>query len=319
MRNIEWSSAVGEVVRSINAVLGFVPVESLVLVELFGDELGGVLRMDLAAAARSGGPGHLAELVAGHGADGVVAVVVSTASDGRDLFRAMVSRVGDALEQRDRQLFGSVQVDRIAEGGRWSCMDECGATGVLGDPSASAMAAAAVVAGRRMYSSRAELAASVAVDFSRVAALAPLLDDVAEVDCVDAAVRSAVDAMRRMSRGEALADADLVRVGRSLVDVRVRDALFNVGDADESAMAESLWTVLARVLPVPFRLEALTLLAFSAFLRGDGSLAVVALEAALADNPSHRMAGMLDSALQSGMAPEQLRGLITNVPPAVSV
>ena len=51
------------------------------------------------------------------------------------------------------------------------------------------------------------------------------------------------------------------------------------------------------------------LLAFSAYARGDGPLAGVSLEAALRCDATHRMAGMLDTALQSGMRPEQIREL----------
>ena len=47
----------------------------------------------------------------------------------------------------------------------------------------------------------------------------------------------------------------------------------------------------------------------SAYVRGDGPLAGVSLEAALRCEPGHRMAGMLDTALQSGLRPEQIRGL----------
>jgi hypothetical protein len=60
---------------------------------------------------------------------------------------------------------------------------------------------------------------------------------------------------------------------------------------------------------MPWRAEALVLLAFSAYVRGDGPLAGVALEAALCGDPTHRMAGMLDTALQTGMRPEQIREL----------
>jgi hypothetical protein len=73
------------------------------------------------------------------------------------------------------------------------------------------------------------------------------------------------------------------------------------------------------VLPQPFRAEALTLTAFSAFTRGEGPLAGVALEAVQAENPTHRMAGLLDHALQNGVRPEAIRGLLAGLPPAVSV
>jgi hypothetical protein len=67
--------------------------------------------------------------------------------------------------------------------------------------------------------------------------------------------------------------------------------------------------MLCRALPAPWRVEALVLLAFSAYSRGDGPLAGVALEAALRDGGDHRMASMLDTALQSGLRPEKIRDL----------
>lgn len=116
-----------------------------------------------------------------------------------------------------------------------------------------------------------------------------------------------------------LTDAELAEIATSLVDKRVRDALCNVGDSEDTAAAEALWTLLARVLPSPFRAEALTLLAFSAYLRGEGPLAGVALDAVLADDPGHRMASMLDKALQGGIRPDDLRVLIAGIPAAVTV
>ena len=94
-----------------------------------------------------------------------------------------------------------------------------------------------------------------------------------------------------------------------LTDVAVRDTLYALAVGVDAAAAEALWSVLARCLPNPWRVEALVLLAFSAYARGDGPLAGISLEAALRSDPDHRMAGMLDTALQSGMRPEQIREL----------
>ncbi|MDT5067788.1 MAG: hypothetical protein QOK02_3943, partial [Mycobacterium sp.] len=92
-------------------------------------------------------------------------------------------------------------------------------------------------------------------------------------------------------------------------DPRVRDTLYALAVGRDAASAESLWVLLARTLPEPWRAEALVLLAFSAYARSDGPLAGVSLEAALRCDPGHRMAGMLDTALQSAMRPEQIREL----------
>lgn len=312
----------GNVVCSIVGVLGFAPVESLVLVLVRAGVLGTLLRLDLAEATRSEAVVELAGVVARQNADGVIAVVVSEegascASCGEQL-RAMVDGVAAQMARRGDQLVAAVLVDRIAVGGRWACLDGCGGGGELQDPASSVAAVAAVVGGRRIYGSRDELAAVVAVDDSRAAALAPLIGVPGAVECVAVSVRAVVDAWRRMAAGAVLTDAELAGVGVTLVDVRVRDALFGIADGEAGA-AEALWTLLARVLPPVLRVEALTLLAFSAYVRGEGPLAGVALSAALADRPSHRMAGMLDVALQSGVRPEQIRGLIGKIPPAVSV
>lgn len=313
----------GNVVRNIVGVLGFAPVESLVLVLVRGGAVDTVMRADLRDATGAGGAARLAELVARQDADGAVAVVVSeegaTCSTCGEQLRAMVGDVRSELEQRGYPLLAAVMVDRIAAGRRWSCLDDGAVAGVLEDPASSALAATAVADGRRMFASRAELAQFVAVDAEGVAAVAPLVGVGGPVEDVAVAVRAAVDAARRMAGGDVVSDAVLAEVGTSLADVRVRDALFHVGDAAETAAAEALWTVLARVLPEPFRAEALTLLAFSCYLRGEGVLAGMALDAALAEVPGHRMAGMLDTALQSGMRPEQLSVLIAGIPPAVTV
>ena len=93
--------------------------------------------------------------------------------------------------------------------------------------------------------------------------------------------------------------------------MQVRDTLYALAVGENAGEAESLWALLARTLPQPWRVEALVLLAFSAYARGDGPLAGVSLEAALRCEPDHRMAGMLDTALQSGLRPEQIRELAT--------
>ena len=104
-------------------------------------------------------------------------------------------------------------------------------------------------------------------------------------------------------------DAELARLACALTDPRVRDTLYALAVGRDAGQAESLWAMLSRTLPEPWRVEALVLLAFSAYARGDGPLAGVSLEAAMRCEPTHRMAGMLDTALQSGMRPEQIREL----------
>jgi hypothetical protein len=211
-------------------------------------------------------------------------------------------------------------VDRVEAGGRWHCVDGCGESGRVDDPSASPLAAAAVLEGRRLYGSRDDLKAVVAVrDPRRTAALVdPIRERAAlrEADwrddpdgCGRRDVQAAIDAARRVCTGADLADAEASALACALTDVTVRDTLYALAVGSAATEAEELWALLARTLPDPWRAEALVLLAFSAYVRGDGPLAGVSLDAALRSDPAHRMASMLDTALQSGMRPEQIREL----------
>ena len=116
-------------------------------------------------------------------------------------------------------------------------------------------------------------------------------------------------AAARVADGQALSEAELAELGCALTDVQVRDTMYALAVGENAGEAESLWALLSRTLPQPWRVEALVLLAFSAYARGDGPLAGVSLEAALRCEPGHRMADMLDTALQSGIRPEDIREL----------
>ncbi len=216
-------------------------------------------------------------------------------------------------------LWAAHVVDRVDAGGRWHCVDGCGAAGPVDDPSASPLTAAAVLDGRRLYASRADLAAVIAVDERRSSACSAII---AEHAASRAAahradpdgrgrrdIENAIAAAGRVAAGERLADAELAELGCALTDVGVRDILYALAVGEGANDAEALWAVLVRALPGAWRVEPLVLLAFSAYTRGDGPLAGVSLQAALHCDPSHRMAGMLDTALQSGMHPEQIREL----------
>ncbi len=315
----------GSVIANLAAILGFRPVDSLVLVTVKGDALGCVLRLDLSDAALPEAPERLADTTARSGADGVAAVFVSEEGASCAMcaseYRNMVGELAAALTRRGVQMLDAAVVDRVEEGGRWWCLDECGDGGVLDDPAASVAAAAAVMAGHRMYGSREELKASVVGDQARVAELAPLLVGAGgPVEDVGVAVREVVAAVRRVGEGVVLPDVDLARIGAALADLRVRDAAMTLVHCDdEAAAAEQLWSELARVLPQPFRAEAMCTAAHAAYVRGEGPLAGVRLEAVLAEDPSHRMAVMLVTALQSGMPPEAIHGLTVNLTPAVLV
>jgi hypothetical protein len=306
-------------IAAVPAVLGFVPEKSLVLVTVEHGALGCVMRVDLSAELLETVE-HMADMAAASGPDAAIAVIVD--EDGAscrmclDEYRELVAALDDALDAHGIELLASYVVDRLEAGGRWHCQDDHFKTGIIEDPMSSPMAVAAVLDGRRLYGRRADLQAVIAVaDPDRTAALRPAMERAQHDGELrsDADVRGDVEHALNVSRGMAdgltPTDDDVVRLGCGITDPRVRDTLYALAVGREAGRAESLWALLARTLPDPWRSEALVLLAFSAYARGDGPLAGVSLDAALRSDPDHRMAGMLDHALQSGMGPDRIREL----------
>lgn len=312
----------GVLIAALPAVLGFVPEKSLVLVTAAHGEMGAVMRADLSSEVDADSLSHLAELAAASRAEIAIAVIV----DGEgaacrmcaDEYRDLAHELAVELARWDVELFAAHVVDKVAAGGRWYCADGCGNSGAVEDPAASPIAVAAVLDGRRLYTRRSELVAVVTpADPERGATLAEMINNAGAVDPdrPDAQARADIEhalaCAEQIGGGRPLADDQLVRLALALTDPRVRDTLYALAVGEHAGSAESLWADLARRLPEPWRVEALVLLAFSAYARGDGPLAGISLDAALRCTPLHRMAGMLDTALQSGMRPEQIRDLAT--------
>jgi hypothetical protein len=309
----------GVLIAALPAVLGFVPEKSLVLVTVNRGEMGCVMRVDLSDELPHS-LAHIADVAAAANPDSAIAVLVDEGGANcrmcNDEHRELAHGLAAALANRGIELLAAHVVDRVAAGGRWRCADGCGNAGTVEDPSASPLAAAAVLDGRRLYARRAELQQVIeGSDPGRTEMLAEIIggcepdsaqrpDDAARAD-----VEAVIAAAARVADTADLGDDDLARLAWALTDLRVRDTLYALAVGEFAGQAETLWAVLSRTLPAPWRVEALVLLAFSAYARGDGPLAGVSLEAALRADPTHRMAGMLDTALQSGMRPERIRDL----------
>lgn len=313
----------GAFIAALPAVLGFVPEQSLVVVSLEGGELGAVMRTDLSEELPCQIE-HLAEMARSSGADAAVAVIVDKegalcaicASD----HAMLCTELAGVLGEFDIVLLAGFVVDRIGAGGHWQSLDGSGEEGQVHDPDCSPLAAAAVLDGRRLYGRREELEAVIApADEARAARLSGLItkrikrrgDGSQRNPDLRARreVRAAMAAAARVGGGAELSDGEIAGLAASLSDVVVRDTLYALAVGSDAGQSETLWALLARTLPESWRAEALVLLAFSAYTRGDGPLAGLALDAALTADPGHRMAGMLDTALRAGMRPEQIREL----------
>jgi hypothetical protein len=307
----------GQLIAALPAVLGFVPERSVVLVTIERGQLGCAMRADLGDEAL-GAALQMVDVAAASRPERAILVIVDEAGSScrlcNDEHRELSDAVRDALGIHDITLWATHVVDRVAAGGRWHCVDQCGSRGVVDDPASSPLAAEAVLDGRRLYTKREELLEAISVtDQDRAGALAQLIDAVSHAggDRPDAAARRDVELAMAMAaelaRGGPVTDGEIAQLVQALADPRVRDTMYALAVGSNSGEVEALWTLLARVLPAHWRTEVLVLLAFSAYVRGDGALAGVALLEANRANPEHKMARMLDQALQTGMRPDQIR------------
>jgi hypothetical protein len=313
----------GELLANLVPALRFRPTDSLILAPMAGDELLGVIRMDLKDAFDDRAAGQLADVTASCGADGVVVVFVSEASahcvmcaqQFSDISRALAAELaGHGARLRD-----ALVVDRLDEAGQWRSLIDPDVAGEVGDPRAALLAADAVLSGRPIYSSRDEALQSLAVEPALAAAVAEEADDdIVGVDLVES-VRLAVQLAERVAAGETPSAAELAAMGRALQVAEVVEVLFTLADSRLARPAETLWTVLARSLAPAERAEALVLTGASRYLRGDGVLAQIAFEAALSEVPDHEMALLFQTALNNAIHPRKIRELFDDVPSALTV
>ncbi|OKI45723.1 hypothetical protein A6A27_37930 [Micromonospora sp. CB01531] len=97
-----------------------------------------------------------------------------------------------------------------------------------------------------------------------------------------------------------------------LADIAVRDY---AGEATGDQLWHlALWTDLTRRATPAYAAAPATLLALTAWQQGQGALASVALNRALAADPHYRLARLIDHALRHGIPPNALNGGPTGNP-----
>ena len=148
----------GALIAALPAVLGFVPEKSLVLVTIDSGELGCVMRVDLSPELVDN-VGHLADVAAAARPDAAIAVVVDAEGAGcrlcNDEYRALRDVLSESLAAHAIKLVDFHVVDTVGPDGRWH--GDGGSWGTVDDPSASPLAMAAVLEGRRLYARREDL------------------------------------------------------------------------------------------------------------------------------------------------------------------
>jgi hypothetical protein len=113
----------------------------------------------------------------------------------------------------------------------------------------------------------------------------------------------------RGRQSRSLSDRRLARFGVALSDVAIRDSLWLAIDEGRCDATDFLRELLRR-LPSPYDAPALFLFGWSQWRLGNGTLAAIAAERALASNPDYSAARLLQEAVLNGIDPRSFPTLV---------
>lgn len=316
----------GDLLAATPHLLGFEPSDSVVLIGHRGEagtHIGNIVRADLPLP---GGETALAAQMVdplAHASVAVTVVVVGgrrmTGTTGPPA-GAVVAAVKDVFGRAGTPVQHALWVPAIRAGAPWKCYDDDCCAGHLPDPRSTVLAAVTTHAGLVTHSSRAAMQRQLDPVGSDVLARRAVmlnrrvttggLEEPAALSRGRAAIRGILT--RAWEGTPTLSDTEVVESALGLTLPAVRDACLAmavpVGSA-HSITAERVWLLLTRHTPAPERAEPATLLAYSAYVRGEGALAGMALSAARAADPDHLLSRLLSQALDHGLPPETLAGL----------
>ncbi|WP_378741470.1 DUF4192 domain-containing protein [Nocardia brasiliensis] len=238
-------------------------------------------------------------------------------SDVEVLLAALV----DGLDRASASLANVWMTRRIVAGSTWWSLTDASDHGVLTDPGQTAAAADREAHGCTTFSSRQALIDSVSPDpglAAEVERWMPAARTRAQRARQRAGAQDSWDSHYRrgllhtlfciadVAAGEELTPAGFAELAMALSEQMVLDCLHATASSEYQVQAEQLWTQLLRALAGPERAGPAALLAYSAYLRGDGVLARICVQAALDANPSHWTSRLLWAALDRGIPADKL-------------
>ncbi len=221
---------------------------------------------------------------------------------------------------------------RVQDGRYWSyiCREPscCPPEGVPFDAAAHPAAKAMAAVGKPLLPSRDALAATIAaLTGSATAAMAQETQYAERIaaklftragpEALDGPGLAAVQAAVRLYRDGGVMNLNFMHAWLALVlrRLRIRDDAWARMDPAHAAAHRRLWTDLVRRAQPGYVAAPASLLAVTAWQEGNGALANIALDRALADDPRYSMALLIRDALDAGgppsmaappMTPEQL-------------
>lgn len=244
----------------------------------------------------------------------------------------MVTPVADALVREIRRANITLHDMLRVENGRYwsySCQDPrcCPPEGVLFDSDAHPNAVTMIAAGNKVLRDRATLAATIApigglaaesmckairraerhaADLAPKGAAARQRRPSQEL--IDEGLRAVSEAIATYRRGDQVASDDQVaRLAVAVTDLRIRDDAWARMEPAHVQDHLRLWTDVVRRVPARYVPAPASLLAFTAWQSGNGALANIAAERALAADPEYSMALLLLDAIGAGLPPSAAR------------
>ncbi|HEY1915859.1 MAG TPA: DUF4192 domain-containing protein [Streptosporangiaceae bacterium] len=315
----------------IPALLGFHPADSLVVVGTAppSGRVQVAFRYDLPDPPD---PGAAAKIAA-HATNVLVRHDLTTAVLAGYGPGAAVTPVTDALVAELRRTGIKLHdVLRVHDGRYWSyaCQDPqcCPPEGVPFDPTSHPAAQALAAAGNTALADRAAVAASIAPLTGRSATsmrqavqraedhINGILDGAtagkdrskAMHEVVTAGLSTVQEAIATYrDGGQITSDDQFARLAVGIEDLRVRDDAWARMEPEHAKAHLRLWTDLVRHAPARYVPAPASLLAFTAWQSGNGALANVAAQQALAANPNYSMALLLLEAISAGAPPSAAR------------
>jgi Domain of unknown function (DUF4192) len=317
-----------ELLAVIPLLLGFMPEASLVVIGVAPprDRVRVTLRYDLPDPPDADLAADLAAHAAGVLGSQRLAAAIAVGYGPEPLVIPVAGALLDAAHQAGIDLY---DVLRVTGGRYWSyrCAHEacCPAAGTPFDatvPPALAGAGTEVLAGRAAVAARVAPIGGIAAESMRQATrraeqhVAQLLGKVRRSARLGAARHmiaaeglAAVGQLitRYRGGGRFTSDYEIARLTVALRDLRVRDDAWARMDPAHADAHLRLWTDVTRRAQFRYVAAPAALLAFVAWQSGDGALANVALDRALADDPTYSMALLLRQVINAGAPPSLAR------------
>jgi hypothetical protein len=283
-----------DVLAAVPVLLGFQPEKSIVMLTFGGvhqvhgridlpppDEVEGCLDSLLLPAVR-------------HQVRGVLLVLYDS---GPRFGAKLARRLAERLAESDIDMIGCLRV----QGGRW--FDPLGfhdvpADGVPFDVDVHPILAQAVYDGHLVRRSRTELAASIAAVPAAVAETEEALGEAPPMKLYEVG-RLVDDAVA----GTVLSADQVAALLLALRDPQARDAAWGGMARDEAKAHVRLWTDVVRRSPEIHVAHPAAVLAFAAWLGGDGALAWCALDRCFANERHHGLGVLVAQMLDGAVAP----------------